>query len=63
MKHNAATWRNKAEYEELERSAMIETIAEMQQTIKVLTTAIETALDDPANWRAHVEPALEVVRS
>ena len=45
--------------EEMERNAMIETITEQEQTIELLMTAIRWAVKDPANWRSHLQPALD----
>ena len=61
MKHNAATWKNKEEFTALERKVMAETIGEMDSTIKMLITAIKSALEDPENWQVHLNSALGAI--
>lgn len=45
--------------EEMEREAMVETIAEQETLIETLTTALQSAIDDPTNWLTHIKPALD----
>lgn len=61
MKHNAAIWNNKDEYAAIERGTLIETIGEMDSTIRVLMSAIKSAIEDPENWRIHLTAALGIV--
>lgn len=60
MKHNAAIWNNKEEFASMERETLIEAIGEMDSTIRILTCAIKSALDDPENWRVHLNAGLSV---
>lgn len=60
MKHNAAVWNNKEEFAAMEREALMETIQEMDSTIRVLKCAIRSAIDDPENWQVHLSTALNV---
>lgn len=62
MKHNAAVWNNKEELAAIEREALIQTVQEMDSTIRVLKCAIKSAIDDPENWRIHLNAALDIAK-
>ena len=63
MKHDAAAWNSKEEYAVLEREAMTETIGEMNTTIRMLTCAIKSAIEDPENWQVHLNSALSTIEN